>query len=53
MPNVRNLRTRPKVDHIFNPKISAISLNASKSFLDRHLLDNGDGTMEFFYGEQL
>jgi hypothetical protein len=39
---------------MFNPKISVISLNASKSFLDKHLLnDNGDGTMEFFYDEQL
>jgi hypothetical protein len=54
MANVGSLRMRLEVDHMLNPKISMISLNASKSFLDRCLLDdNGDGIVEFFYSEQL
>jgi len=43
-----------EVNHTPNPKISTISLNASKTFLAKHLLDdNGNGIVEFLHDEQL
>ncbi len=43
-----------EVDRMHDVKMFAISLNASKTFLARHLLDDySDGKMEFFKGEQM
>ncbi len=43
-----------EVNRMPDVKISTISLNASKTFLAKHLLDdNGNGIMEFLHGEQL
>jgi hypothetical protein len=42
------------VDHTFDAKFFAISLNASKTFLVNYLLnDLSDGMVELFKGEQL
>jgi hypothetical protein len=41
-----------KVDRMFDAKISAISLNASKTLLVSYLLhDSNNGTVELFKGE--
>jgi hypothetical protein len=41
-----------EVDRIPSAKIFMISLNANKTFVVKHLLDdNGNGTMEFLHGE--
>jgi hypothetical protein len=38
-----------EVDRTLDVKISTISLNASKAFLVKHLLDdNGDGMVDLF-----
>ncbi len=43
-----------EVDHMLDAKISAISLNANKTFLVRHLLDDcSNGIVEVFNNEQL
>ncbi len=43
-----------EVNHTPNLKISTISLNANKTFLAKHLLDdNGNGIVEFLHDEQL
>jgi hypothetical protein len=41
-----------EVNCTLDAKISTISMNASKTFLARYLLDdNGNGIMEFLHGE--
>jgi hypothetical protein len=43
-----------EVDRTLNMKIFVISLNANKTFLVKHLLDNsGNGMVELLHNEQM